>query len=151
MRFEHYTSNPDELDAFGDFIKKLANIRRATPPDTTDVFKEDGPAPSPEPPKQSAAVVKLPKRSRAEVTTVVEQIVETPEPAPVAAPAAAPAAEAKAYTKDDLRRLLVTLSTAKGASVVRRILDGFDAPNVSGLPEDKYAEFAAAVESEIAQ
>ena len=147
MRFEHYTSNPDELDAFGDFIKKLANIRRATPPDTADVFKEEAPAPSPEPPKQSAAVVKLPKRSRAEVATVVEQIAETPEPAPVAAPAA----EAKAYTKDDLRRLLVTLSTAKGASVVRRILDGFEAPNVSGLPEDKYAEFAAAVESEIAK
>ena len=147
MRFEHSTSNPDELDAFGDFIKKLANIRRAAPPDTADVFKEEAPAPSPEPPKQSAAVVKLPKRSRAEVATVVEQIVETPEPAPVAAPAA----EAKAYTKDDLRRLLVTLSTAKGASVVRRILDGFEAPNVSGLPEDKYAEFAAAVESEIAK
>lgn len=69
------------------------------------------------------------------------------EPAPKARKAkakAAPKPEPETGSKDTLIAALKDLQAAAGAGAVRALLDEHGARNVGGLPEDKYAEVAAA-------
>lgn len=80
------------------------------------------------------------QRPQTQVTTA-----DLKEPTP-------PEAEAGegAPTKDDCRKALLELAEQKGKETCKKVLDAFDAKNLSGVPEDAYADFIANVKAELA-
>lgn len=90
------------------------------------------------------------RRGRKKAEPAPEPQAKTETPAPETPAESQPEAAGKPLTKEDATAALMKVNDVKGMPGSRAVLQKFGVDRISAVPADRYAEFIAACEQEVA-